>query len=596
MHRFFFPWLVSHSLSLAASFPSKPNILLILADDQGYGEFACHGNPILKTPALDQLAEESVRLGDFHAYPMCTPTRAALLSGCDALRTKAVNVSSGRTLLKKDLKLLPETLLELGYETGLFGKWHLGDNYPYRPQDRGFQETVTFGSSHIGSVSDAWENDYFDDTYLHNGKAEAYQGYTTDVFFQEAMEWMKSQRQAGKPFFAYLPTAAPHSPYFVPQKYRDTVEPRLAKAEAAGLKLAPEKRKDLLSYLAMIENLDENMARLERFLTETRLKENTLCIYLSDNGTTLGDIYFPAGMRGKKVTLWEGGHRVPCFLRWPAGGLVANELPGLAQVQDLMPTALELAGLPLPSGLDGMSLAKPVRNQASISAERALFINYSRMPTGEHTPELKKDGTAVLWKHWRLLEGKQLYDLRSDPLQEKDVALGHPAIKEQLSEKLDAWWQSLGTGINTPERVDIDFTKERPCQLTACEWWDVFVDQQSQIRRGERKNGTWHVDFAKGGNYTFRLRRWPVESGLAISDGKASTKVTDGFLGPCVAIPIASARFECGGQRELKAVAKTDTYVDFQKRVEKGPAELRATFLDQTGAELLGAYYLEVRP
>src|SRR6185503_8675381 len=161
----------------------KPNVVLIITDDQGYGELSCHGNPVVKTPHLDQLASQSVRLTDFHVAPMCTPTRGQLLTGIDCLRNGAMNVSSGRTLLRREFPTLANVLKSAGYATGQFGKWHLGDNYPFRPQDRGFDECVWYPSSHIGSTPDAWENDYFNDTYWHRGQRQRYEGYTTDVLF-----------------------------------------------------------------------------------------------------------------------------------------------------------------------------------------------------------------------------------------------------------------------------------------------------------------------------------------------------------------------------------------------------------------------------
>jgi arylsulfatase len=159
----------------AAEAPKKSNVIVVITDDQGYGDLSCHGNPVLKTPHLDRLHAESVRLTDFHVAPMCTPTRGQLLTGVDCLRNGAMNVSSGRALLRRGIPAMADLFAASGYRTGQFGKWHLGDNYPYRPQDRGFHEALFFPSSHIGSAPDFWDNDYFDDSYIHNGKREQYQ-------------------------------------------------------------------------------------------------------------------------------------------------------------------------------------------------------------------------------------------------------------------------------------------------------------------------------------------------------------------------------------------------------------------------------------
>jgi arylsulfatase A-like enzyme len=370
--------------ALATAGP-RPNVIVLITDDQGYGDLSCHGNPVVRTPHLDRLHTESVRFTDFHVAPMCTPTRGQLMTGVDALSNGAMNVSSGRTLLRRSLPTLPGMLRAGGYGTGLFGKWHLGDNFPYRPHDRGFDRAVWFPSSHLGSVPDSWDNAYQDDSYRVNGEVRKFRGYTTDVFFREAMAWMGAQRDAGRPFFCYLATAAPHGPLHVPPKYREAVRPRLAAALGELPKLAPAAQENLVRFLAMIENIDENVGRLEEWLRREGLRDNTVFVYLTDNGSTMGPRYFNAGMKGGKVTLWEGGHRVPLFVRWPAGGLgEPRDVAGLTQVQDLAPTLLELAGVAAPAGtrFDGRSLAPWLRGGAGGPAwsDRMLVINYSRMP------------------------------------------------------------------------------------------------------------------------------------------------------------------------------------------------------------------------
>ncbi|MDE2955224.1 MAG: sulfatase-like hydrolase/transferase, partial [Gemmatimonadota bacterium] len=197
---------------------SKPNVIFVLTDDQGYGDLSCHGNPVIKTPYLDVLREESVRFTDFHVSPMCTPTRGELMTGQDALRNGATFVCMGRSLINPELPTIADIFGNNGYRTGHFGKWHLGDNYPYRPQDRGFQETIHHPAWGITSAADYFGNDYFDDTYRHNGEYEAFEGYCTDVWFDEAMKWI--ERSDDGPFFAYIATNAPHTPLWVPDKYR----------------------------------------------------------------------------------------------------------------------------------------------------------------------------------------------------------------------------------------------------------------------------------------------------------------------------------------------------------------------------------------
>ena len=209
-------WAAGPRLSPAAG----PNVVLVLVDDAGYGDLACLGNPVLKTPHLDQLHSESIRLTDFHVGPMCTPTRGQLLTGVDALRNGAMNVSSGRTLLRSNIPTLADLFAAAGYRTGQFGKWHLGDNYPYRPQDRGFQQSLWFPSSHIPSAPDYFHNSYFDPWLRHEtGDVRQSKGYCTDVYFDAAMHFIRDRKTAGEPFFVYLPLNAAHSPLLVPEKY-----------------------------------------------------------------------------------------------------------------------------------------------------------------------------------------------------------------------------------------------------------------------------------------------------------------------------------------------------------------------------------------
>ncbi len=598
---FFASFLVAGAASTAA----KPNVIVVMTDDQGYGDLSCHGNPILQTPYLDRLHSESVRLTDFHVAPMCTPTRGQLLTGVDAARNGAINVSSGRTLLRAELPTLADVFADAGYKTGIFGKWHLGDTYPYRPQDRGFQETLWFPSSHINSTPDVWDNDYFNDTYRRNGVLTKYEGYCTDVFFREAITWMKERANGNEPFFLYLPTNAPHSPYWLPQSHRDAMRSRFEEAEASGAfskKLAKGKREDIIDFLAMIQNIDDNMGLLDAFLKEAGLFEDTLIVYLTDNGSTQGADYFNAGMWGRKTELWEGGHRVPCFIRYPKGGLGApRDLSGLTQVQDLYPTLIDLTGLKSDAAVDGESLAPALRGEGDVPADRMLVINYSRMPFAFDYPApdspslMRREGAGVLWKHWRLLEDRELYDLRSDPLQRKNVIGEHPEVAARMRGHLDAWWKEVEGMANEPQPVVIGHPAENPVMLTACEWLDVFIDQQKQIRRADSKNGWWEIEVAKPGTYDFELRRWPREVSIPLNAGMAATKVTDDVLEAGVALPIARARMQTGTRSPMvKRVENGQQAVTFTVDLEAGRTRLYTWFDDANHQALVGAYYVYV--
>lgn len=584
----------------------RPNVIVIMTDDQGYPEISAHGNPVLKTPNLDSLHSESVRLTDFHVAPMCTPTRGQFLTGLDAAKNGAINVSSGRTLLRPELRTMADFFRDAGYATGLFGKWHLGDNYPFRPQDRGFSETLWFPSSHINSTPDVWNNDYFDDTYHRNGVLTEYEGYCTDVFFDESMMWMQEQAQSNSPFFTFLPTNAPHWPFWVPSDYTEEMTVQVTKAEVAGIlkPRPPQKRDDLIKYLAMIKNIDDNIGRLESFLKETNLYENTILIFLTDNGSTLGETYFPAGMRGKKTQLWEGGHRVPCFIRWPKGNLKEGiDIGGLTQVQDLLPTLLRLCEVnpDTPKNFDGIDLSKVLQRKEKIDPERMLVINYSRMPQGFEYPApdspsiMRRDMAGVLWKRWRLLEDRELYNLDTDPLQQTNVIEDHPDIAANMRHTLNQWWKEVGPIANEPQRIIIGHEKENPMMLTACEWLDVFIDQQRQVRRADLKNGYWELDVAEAGTYEFELRRWPRESGLGLREGLPPTAVTDGELVEGVELDITSARMKIGRFDARKKLGPNSKHATFKGFLNRGPKRLYTWFVDSNNQAIVGAYYVYVR-
>ncbi|QDH81305.1 arylsulfatase [Echinicola soli] len=572
----------------------RPNVIIIMTDDQGYGELSVHGNPVLKTPELDKLHQESIRLTDFHVAPMCTPTRGQLITGIDAVKNGATNVSSGRTLLRKDLRTMADYFKDSNYNTGIFGKWHLGDNYPYRPEDRGFEESLWFPSSHIGSVPDYWGNDYFDDVYIRNGKRETFEGYCTDVFFDQAKGFMKKAAENEKPFFVYLPTNTPHQPFYAKPGDIEEMERIINDSEFAGMEESTKEK--LIRYLAMIRNIDQNVGDLQKFLKDNKLDKNTILIFLTDNGSTFGPKYYNAGMRGKKVQLYEGGHRVPFFIKWPAGNIgEPRDVDGLTQVQDILPTLLELCGIQKDeeSDFDGISLAGVIKGQEEIDPERVLWINFSRMPFSNYPSPyassiIEKSGAAVLWKDWRLLNQRELYNLVEDPLQQHNVIDQYPDVVHKMETHLDKFWQEAKEVVNEPQRVIIGAPEENPSVLTACEWMDVFLDRQLQVARGDTKNSYWLLNVAEAGKYTFELRRWPKETGAPLQGSVDSGR----------SFPIAYARIflkgEAGEFMRRKKVSSSDQGSQFTVNLEKGPVALHTWFDDKNGNNIVGAYYVYV--
>lgn len=582
---------------------SKPNVIIVMTDDQGYPELSAHGNPILRTPNLDTLHSQSQRLIDYHAAPMCTPTRGQLLTGLDAARNGAINVSSGRALLRPEIPTMADYFGNAGYATGIFGKWHLGSNYPFRPEDRGFQESVWFPSSHIGSVPDIWGNDYIDDSYTTNGKLKKYEGYCADIFFKEALKFISKSSSEGKPFLAYIAPNTPHGPLKAPVEDRQAIAKILQDSKFDHI---PNGLKYTLSqYLGMIRNIDTNIGKLMDFLDSSGLADDTILIFKTDNGSTFGPRYYNAGMRGSKTTLWEGGHRVPCFIRWPNGDFPeARDINGLTQVQDILPTLLDLCGIDTQNKFDGMSLASVLKGKTHVSNDRTLIINYSRMPSFVNYPTpyaqsvMRRNQSGVLWKRWRLLEDRELYNLETDPLQTTNVIDNHPEVVVKMRGHLHAWWDDVKDIANETQRIIIGSQYENPSRLTACEWLDVFVDQQRQIRKGDMKSGFWMLDVAQDGEYEFELRRWPKEIDRPISGGPGD--------GPGYEFPITQASFylsnhhhqAIGDKRNYgfegltKPVSADDTSVTFSANLKKGPVALHTWF--RGDKIILSAYYVYV--
>ncbi len=405
----------------------KPNIIIVITDDQGYGDMANRGNPIIKTPNLDRLHDESVRFTNYHVSTTCAPSRASLMTGRHCNRLNVFHTITGRSMLWEDERLLPQVLAENGYANGMFGKWHLGDNYPFRPEDRGFHEVVRHGAGGITQGPDYWRNDYFDDTYWHNGELESYKGYCTDVFFDEAMEFIETNQD--KPFFAYISTNAPHAPYNVPEKYYNLY------------KDVPDLPDRFIRFYGMITNIDDNMKRLEDKLESLGLRENTILIFTTDNGTAGGNRIFDGGLRGSKGSQYEGGHRVPFFVRWPAGGLTGGkDVDRLVAHYDVLPTFVDLLGLDFTptKPLDGMSFSRLFRNQEAEWPNRILYMDTQR---GQNLVKYQK--YTVMDKDWRLVDGDELYNVTEDLGQNNNVVAQYPEVASRLAEGYERWWQSF---------------------------------------------------------------------------------------------------------------------------------------------------------
>lgn len=559
---------------------AAPNVVILLTDDNGYGDLGCHGHPFLKTPHLDRLHAHSIRLTDFHVAPMCTPTRGQLLTGMDALRNGAASVSSGRCLIRRGIPTLADAFAAGGYRCGMFGKWHLGDNAPHLPQHRGFHEAVHHLGWGITALSDTWENDLFDGRFLHNGTLTKYPGYCTDVFFDEAMKWMTKCQDAGKPFLAYIAPNAPHTPHWVPAKYKE-----------------PFQGKPAAGFFAMVANLDENFGRLDAFLQDRKLLDDTIVVFMNDNGAAAGEAVYNAGLRDGKATHYEGGHRAACFVRWPNGRLRApSNLDELTQVQDVMPTLLDLCRVPVPvaARFDGISLAGYVRGQVERLPQRTLVVQYGELPGAKGRP-LTKYRCCVMSGKWRLVDGSELYDLMTDLGQRSDIAARHTEIVKQLRDHYESWWTEVEPGTRNIEPVSVGRTDANPATLTCTDWARVDCDDSYQLRSGHRANGVWHLLVELAGTYEIELRRWPKESAATLAGSVPAFLARDGRLPEGKALPVATVRLVVGATDATKKVTSMDKAASFTTTLPAGRTTMQGWLLDANGKELAGAYFAYVR-
>lgn len=563
---------------------NPPNVVFLLADDVGYGDLACLGNPYIKTPSLDALYGESIRLNDFHVSPTCAPTRASLMTGRYNNATGVWHTVSGRNLLDPSNVTMAECFKSSGYATGIFGKWHLGDNYPCRPTDFHFDESVVCGGGGIWQTPDYFCNDDRDDAYLHNGKFEKYLGFSTDIFFERAIDFMVRAQMRRQPFFCYIPTPAAHQPVW-----------------ALDSDSAPYSNVPGLSepgFYGMIANLDANLGILRRFLDSHSLSRNTILIYAADNGSVDGVHVFNAGMRGEKSSPYEGGHRVPLFIHWPDGRLDGGrDLSTLTAHIDLLPTLADLCQLKLRGrNVDGKSWRPLLYDDASSWEPRTIVIDSQRE---DHLVKWKD--TAVITQQWRLVNPSadgneqriELYDIVADPGQKKNIAREHPDLVRSLEAQYDAWWKQTSTLANQYVRITLGSDSENPSCLNCMDWHGdnaILVWNQRQIRTAPAVNGFWAVDISRSGVYRFEMRRWPRELDLAI-DAPYNDPLPNMETTPGVAIYPTRAQLEIGSINETRPVHPGDKFAEFFAFLPKGPAELRATFYGQNNIQW-GAYYV----
>ncbi len=588
----------------------QPNIIIVMTDDQGYGDFSMHNNPIVKTPNLEELANQSQRLTNFHVDPTCSPTRAALMSGKYSLRAGVWHTVMGRHMLNDQHYTLPEILKDNGYNTAMLGKWHLGENYPFRPQDQGFEHVLMHGGGGVGQSPDYWGNTQFDDTYYLNGEEKAYAGFATDVWFDEAINFVKQEAKTDAPFFLYLSLNAPHVPWRSPEEY---IEPY----KALGL------GEDLANFYGMITNIDDNIARLRQAMRAANVEDDTIFIFLTDNGSsmaaksqgeplnrldegTIAAIEAKTGkklntlndyMREGKASAYEGGHRVPFFIRWPNGNLgQPAEFNDLTAHIDVLPTLLDLAGIEAKGiDTDGISLV-PVLRAGEILPDRTLVVTNQRVLH----PDPQRP-YSVMQGQWRYVHadekgGVELFDVSNDPGQTNDISAQHPEKFEELKKVYESWWVHA-TGKGTPTTRPIIGSKhENPSRLTGMDWLSPNTEQVpwwpgfGTDKWGTRSNvawigkedsfivSPWALKVAEAGNYTMTLY---------LRDIPANKVIGKSF-----------AHIELNGEVTTLPIIEGSTSVIFKTMLSAGNLDVRAWFDDQTDASGLDtglpAFYMYV--
>lgn len=421
-------------MAVSSTAQQKTNVVLILTDDQGWGDLSLHGNSSIETPHLDKLAQSGARFDNFYVSPLCAPTRASLLTGRYHLKTNVVSVSKGLEIMDTDETTIAELFKANGYNTGIFGKWHNGQHYPNRPNDQGFDEFLGFCAGH-------WSN-YFDTDLDHNGKTIKTKGYITDVLTDAALAFIEKNKN--HPFFCYIPYNAPHAPHQVPDKYFN-------KYKAKGL------NNELSSIYGMVENIDDNVERILSSLKKNKLDENTSVIFLSDNGPN--GIRYNGVMRGIKGSVHEGGVRVPFFIRWkgriPEGKIIEQTAAHI----DIYPTLLELCQLKPVDGkpLDGVSIASFIlKTMYTTAPNRKLFthVNFMEMPATPNSGGFRNDKYRFVFENNK----PQLYNLSNDPGELTDISEQEPELTTAYLDDYKKFFASASAGIKYERPIILSAT------------------------------------------------------------------------------------------------------------------------------------------
>ena len=575
----------------AESPPSPRGVILVVIDDIGYGDIDILSPSSLETPNIDALYKESLRLTDFHVGTTCAPTRASLLTGRNVNAGGVWHTIAGREVLRDDEQTMAEVFRANGWKTGIFGKWHLGEGYPFSPRFRGFDVAVIHGGGGVGQGPDYWGNDYYSgvgrdgkptraDVYFENGKPLKSDRFCTDYWFERSRRFIRQSLAEKKPFFCYLPTNAAHSPFNAPHGSKE-------------------------GFDGLVENVDENMKKMDEFLIAEGIRDDVLLIFTCDNGTTGSRL---GGLRERKGSHYDGGHNVPCFWRWKNGGIggsqsAARDVYSLTAAMDLLPTFIELFELQRPRGghpLHGVSLREMLLNPKCPPTERTVVVDTQReadLTKWTRACVMRDEVTAGIIGHkWRLIRDSaasepELYDFLIDRDTDNDIAAVNTAVVSALSEDYESWWAEVSPGRDSYPAFIVDDDKESELTLFAHSWIggnDSPWHQRHVLNAGAGSR-THSIRFEKPGRYRFELRRWPREDGGSIT-GKSSS-------GEGTMIPAKKARVTVTGVGEVtKPVKQGHASVVMDMDVSASqPTTLVTALLDDRDKILAGAYYVYIR-
>lgn len=540
--------------------PSRPNVVVVLIDNHGYYELSRNGHQIVQTPRIDKLSEECAYFTDFNAPPFCSPSRTELLTGRYALRAGVHDTVGGVSILHEDEQTIADILRGEGYRTAIFGKWHLGLSYPYAPRFRGFDEVFIHGGGGVSQLEDYYGNNHLDGTYEHNGQFVKSRGYSTDVLFDQGIDFIGRNRE--QPFFCFISTPAVHFPTL---KHPENTKRLLDRGV--------EDSKELAIY-SMIENVDDNVGRLLDYLEEINLKESTLVILASDQGVNdRGAVTHRAGEFINRGVQYDEKHQVYCMIQYPK---LTDKNPGdkkeVAGMVDIVPTILDLCAINPPYNLDGQSLKPLLAGKGTWNDERKLIVQCPR-----RRERRKWGNVSVKYKQWRFVDGKELYDIRKDRGQTINLINDHPDLVTKLSNEYESFWNSLPPWENLISAHILGHNEAPSVRLNGMDWYIGDHPWTQGALSKKTSQGVWLVEIANKGRYRFELRRYPREASISIGATEAIVVI--------------------GDQKEKVNLDMSDKKAVVDMKLKRGKYDMTTFFKDDTepgDVKVWGAYYVYV--